>query len=52
MRASGGAAVRVVAKGVDVHAALGIGVVSDNVPRDCGLCVFVGLLKRYGALDV
>lgn len=52
MRASAGAAIGVVAKGVNMHAALGIGVVAGDVVGDGGLCVFRGLLKRHRALDI
>jgi hypothetical protein len=36
VRASRGAAVGVVAEGVDVHATLGVGVVAGDVPGDDG----------------
>lgn len=36
MRAGRGAAVGVVTKGVDVHAALGIGIMAGDVPADSG----------------
>jgi hypothetical protein len=46
-----GAAVGVVAVGVDVHAALGVGVAALDVPRDLSRARFVGLLESHGALD-
>jgi hypothetical protein len=49
---SRGAAVGVVAKGVDVHATLSVGVVARDVPGDGRLRVLVGLLKGDGSLDV
>jgi|SRR5687767_2904628 hypothetical protein len=52
VRASGGAAVGVVTEGVDVEAALRVGVVSGNVPRDGGGGVLVGLLEGHGAGDL
>lgn len=52
--ASRGAAVGVVAKGVDVHATLGAGIVASNVPRDSSGIGLGGLLKgdRAGDLGV
>lgn len=46
------AAVGVVAKGVDVHATLGVGIVAGDVPRHGGGRALVLLLKGDGALDV
>jgi hypothetical protein len=47
-----GAAVGVVAEGVDVHAALGIGIVAGDIPRYGGGGALVLLLEGDGALDV
>jgi hypothetical protein len=47
-----GAAVGVVAEGVDVHAALSVGIVAGDVPRDGGGGALVLLLEGDGALDV
>ena len=52
MRASAGAAVGVVTEGVDVHAALGAGVVARDVPGDGGGLAVGALLEGHGALDV
>lgn len=52
MRARRSAAVGVVAKGMDVHAALGVGIVAGDLPRDSRGGVLVGLLEGHGALDV
>lgn len=52
VRTSAGAAVRVVTKGVNVHAALGVGVVAGDVPCDGGLGALGGLLEGHGALDI
>lgn len=52
MRAGRGAAVGVVAKLVDVEAALGIGVLASDVPGDDGGRRLGGLLEGDGALDV
>lgn len=52
VRAGAGAAVGVVAEGVDVHSALGVGVVAADVPGDGGVGGLGGLLEGYGALDV
>jgi hypothetical protein len=52
MRARAGAAVGVVAKGVDVHAALGVGVVARDVVGDGRGRRLGGLLEGYGAFDV
>lgn len=49
---SGGAAVGVVTKLVDVHAALGVGIVAGDVPGDGGWAVLVGLLEGNGAGDL
>lgn len=51
VRPGGGAAVGVVAKGVDVHAALGVGVVAADVVGDVRLGILGGLLEGHGALD-
>ena len=52
MRAGRGAAVGVVAKGVDVHAALGVRVVAGDVPGQGGGGGLGLLLEHDGALDV
>ena len=52
MRTGRGAAVGVVAESVDVHAALGVGIVARDVPGDGGGGLLVLLLKGNGALDV
>ncbi len=52
VRASRGAAIRVVAKGVDVHATLGAGVVAGDVPADLGRARLRILLERDGARDL
>lgn len=52
MRSSRGTSIRVVAKGVNVHAALGIGVMARDVPCYGRLSAFGGLLEGDGALDV
>ena len=52
MRSGRSAAVGVVAKGVDVHATLSVGVVAGNVPRDGGGRGLALLFKGHGALDV
>jgi hypothetical protein len=52
MRSSGCAAVCVVTKLMDVHATLGIGIVTGDVPCDSGWRGFGGLLEGDGALDV
>lgn len=52
MRAGRGAAVGVVAKGVDVDATLSVGVVAGDVPGDGGGSGLGLLLKSDGALDV
>lgn len=51
MRASGRAAVGVVAKLVDMNSSLGIGVVAGDVIGDGGGCGLGALLKGYGARD-
>jgi hypothetical protein len=51
VRAGGGAAVGVVAKGVDMHATLGVGVVASDVPGDGGGRRLGLLLEDNGALD-
>jgi hypothetical protein len=52
VRACRGAAVGVVAKGVDVHAALGVGVVARDGPGDGRGSGLGLLLEGDGALDV
>jgi hypothetical protein len=52
VRAGAGAAVGVVTESVDVHAALGVGIVARDVPGDLGVGGLGGLLKGDGALDV
>lgn len=52
MRAGRDTAIGIVAELVDVEAALGIGVVAGDVPRDEGRGVLRGLLEGDGALDV
>ena len=52
MRAGRSAAVGVVAKGVDVHATLGVGVVAGDVPTDLGGSRLGILLEGDGALHV
>ena len=52
MRAGRGAAVGVVAKGVDVHAALGIGIVAAQVPGNGGGGTLGLLLEGDGAGDL
>ena len=52
VRSSTGAAVGVIAEGVNVHATLSIRVVARNVPCDLGVKGLVGLLKGNGTLDV
>jgi hypothetical protein len=52
VRAGAGAAVGVVTKSVDVHAALGVGIVARDVPGDLGVGGLGGLLEGDGALDV
>ena len=52
MRASRGAAVGVVAKGVDVHATLGVGVMAGDVPGDGGRGGLRLLLEDDGAGDL
>lgn len=47
-----GTSIGVVAEGVDVHAALGIGVVARNVPGDGGGGRLGFLGESYGAFDV
>jgi len=48
----GGAAVGVVAEGVDVHATLGVGVVAGDIPGDGGGGRLRGLLEGDGAADL
>jgi hypothetical protein len=50
--ASARAAVGVVTEGVDVHAALRVGVVARHIPGDGGLGALGCLLEGHGALDV
>lgn len=52
MWAGGGATVGVVTELVDVHAALGVGVVAGDVPGDDGVGVLVSLLEGDGAGDL
>lgn len=52
MGAGRGAAVGVVAKGVNVHAALGVGVVAGDVPGDGGGSRLGRLLEDDGARDL
>lgn len=52
VRASRGAAVGVVTKGVDVHATLGVGVVAGDIPRDSGGGRLGGLLEGHGSGDL
>lgn len=52
MRAGGGAAVGVVAEGVDVEATLGVGVVAGQVPADGGRVGLGSLLEGNGAGDL
>ena len=52
VRTGAGAAVGVVTEGVDVHAALSVGIVAGDVPGDLGLGGLGGLLEGDGALDV
>jgi len=52
VRSGARAAVGVVTKGVDVHAALGVRIVAGNAPCNLGGGALVGLLKSHGALDV
>lgn len=52
MWASGGAAVGVVTELVNVDAALGVGVVASEVPRDGGGGVLISLLEGDGAGDL
>jgi hypothetical protein len=52
VRAGRGAAVGVVTKGVDVHAALGVGIVAGDVPRDGGRGGLGLLLEDDGACDL
>ena len=52
MRASGGAAISIIAELMDVHASLGVGVVAGDVVGDCGRGAFVGLLEGHLAGDL
>lgn len=52
VRAGGGAAVGVVTEGVDVHATLGVGVVTGDVPGDLGGSGLGLLLEDDGAGDL
>lgn len=52
MRAGRGAAVGVVAKGVDVEATLGVGVIAGDVVGDGGRGTLRGLLEDDGAGDL
>ncbi len=49
MRPGAGAAVGVIAKGMNVHATLGVAVVASDVPGDCGRAGVGGLLKGDSA---
>lgn len=51
MRTGARAAIGIVAKGVNVHAPLGIGIVSGNVPGDGRGSTLLALLKRHLTLD-
>ena len=46
-----GAAIGIVAEGVNVHAALGVGIITREVEGDGGLCSLGGLLEHHGAFD-
>jgi len=52
VRPGGGAAVGVVAKGVNVHATLGVGIVAGDVPCDGGSGTLRGLLEVDGTGDL
>jgi hypothetical protein len=52
VRTGASATVGVVTEGVDVHSALGVGIVAGDVPGDLGLGGLGGLLEGDGALDV
>jgi hypothetical protein len=52
VRPGRGAPVGVVTELVDVHAALGVGVVASDVPRDSGRGGLGSLLEGHGAGDV
>lgn len=52
MRASRGATVGVVAKGVDVHATLGTGILAGDVPGDLGRGRLGVLLEHHGSGDL
>ena len=52
VRTGRGAAVGVVAEGVDVHATLGVGIVPGDIPGDGSGRGFGLLLEDNGALDV
>lgn len=52
MRASRGAAVGVITKGVDVHAPLGVGIVAGDIPGDGGWGRLGLLLEHDGAGDL
>lgn len=52
MRASAGAAIGVVAKGVNVHATLGVGVIAGDIVGDVGWAALRVLLEGHGALDI
>ena len=52
VRSSRGAAVGVVAKGVDMHTTLSVGIVAGDIVGDGCWCVLVGLLEGHGALDI
>lgn len=52
MGSGAGASVGVVAKSVNVHATLSIGIVASNVPCNGSVGVLIRLLKGNGTLDV
>ena len=52
VRTGGCAAVGVVAELVNVHAALGVGIVAGDVPADASGAALVVLLEGDGALDI
>ena len=52
MRTGGSASIGVVAKGVNVHATLSIGIVTGDVPRDGGVGTLRGLLEGDGTSDL
>lgn len=52
MRPGRSAAIGIVAKGMDVHASLGVGIAAIDVPRDCRLCILGRLFKVDDAFDI